>query len=87
MSESKRIVVATVLGVIFGLVCWGFAASGGAELPWFIAVSIVLSRTVMGFAIGISGWRLNWILHSIIFGIVFSLPGAFGRLPILKTRL
>ncbi|MCK4417854.1 MAG: hypothetical protein KAV99_06770 [Candidatus Latescibacteria bacterium] len=79
MLSTKRVVSATILGVVFGIVCWLLARSGG-EIAWYLALSIILSRTVMGFAIGISGWQIWWWLHGISMGIIFSLPGAFGAL-------
>ena len=31
--KIKRLVVATLLGLVFGGVCYGFASSGGGEIP------------------------------------------------------
>lgn len=77
MLNTKRLLIATIFGVIFGFVCWGLASSHGPQ-PWFMAVSIILSRTLIGFAIGISVLKMGWWLHGIIMGIVFSLPMAFA---------
>jgi hypothetical protein len=77
MFSTKRVVSATILGVVFGIVCWLFAKSGG-ETTWYLALSIILSRTVMGFAIGISVWQVWWWLHGILMGVIFSLPMAFN---------
>ncbi len=77
MLSTKRVVSTTILGVIFGIVCWLFAKSGG-EVAWYLALSIILSRTVMGFAIGISAWQIWWWLHGILMGIIFSFPMAFN---------
>lgn len=76
MVNSKRLLIATLFGIIFGFVCWGFAASGGPQ-PWYFAVSTILGRTLIGFAIGISAFKIAWWLHGIIMGFVFSLPMAF----------
>ncbi|MEO0102975.1 MAG: hypothetical protein ABIK81_04670, partial [candidate division WOR-3 bacterium] len=43
-------------------------------------VSIILSRSLMGFAIGISALKILWWLHGIILGAIFSLPLAFDTL-------
>ncbi|TEU00309.1 MAG: hypothetical protein E3J23_02955 [Candidatus Stahlbacteria bacterium] len=81
MVNPKRIFIATIFGVVFGFVCWGLATSGGGpQMPWFIAVSIILSRTMMGFAIGISVLKMKWWLHGIILGAIFSIPMAFNTL-------
>ena len=76
MLNKKRILIATLFGVISGLVCWGLSSSGGPQ-PWFFAVATILSRTLIGFAIGISVFKIQWWLHGVIMGLIFSLPMAF----------
>lgn len=73
MLTTKRVLIATLFGLIFGFVCWGLAFMGG-ETTWYLALSIIVSRTVMGFAIGLSAWRLGWWLHGILLGAIFSVP-------------
>lgn len=81
MSNAKRTTIATLSGVLFGFVCFGLASSGPAELAWPIAFQIILSRTLIGFAIGISSLRLrHWSIHGLVMGIIFSLPLAFSGL-------
>ena len=76
---TKRLIIATVMGFIAGLVCWRLAASNGI-MHWSITTSIILSRTMLGFAIGISAWKLKWWLHGIVMGVIFSIPMAFSSL-------
>jgi hypothetical protein len=76
MFNKKRLLLATLFGVISGFVCWGLSSSGGPQ-PWFFALSTILSRTLIGFAIGISILKMKWWLHGIIMGFIFSLPMAF----------
>ncbi len=81
MLSTKRVIIATVCGLGFGLVCMWLACSNPNATEPVTAgtkLSIMLSRTVMGFAIGISALRLVWWLHGIVLGIVFSLPLAGG---------
>lgn len=74
----KRLIIATLCGLLFGFVCYGFASSGG-ELDSWLAISIILSRTLIGFAIGISRFPMkHWALHGVVMGFIFSLPGAFA---------
>jgi hypothetical protein len=76
----KRIIVATLLGLLFGLGC-NFLACSNGSIPSAVTIQIILSRTLMGFAIGISTLKLgHWSLHGIVFGVLFSLPLAFGGL-------
>lgn len=81
MNKSKRIIIATLSGVLFGFVCFGLASSGPSPLPWPVAVQIILSRTLIGFAIGISATSFgHWSVNGLIFGLIFSLPLAFSGL-------
>ena len=81
MQKTKRIIIATLLGVVFGFVCFGLASSGPGELSWPIALQIITSRTLIGFAIGISCISLrHWSIHGLVMGLIFSLPLAFSGL-------
>ena len=79
--KTKRFIIATLSGVVFGFVCCGFASSGEHEISFFLAVSIIFGRTLIGVAVGISRFPLkHWALHGIIMGLTFSLPAAFGAM-------
>jgi hypothetical protein len=79
--KTKRLIIATLLGLVFGFVCFGFASSGPNAVPWLIGINIILSRTLIGFAIGISRFSFaHWSLHGIIMGLIFSLPAALGAM-------
>ncbi|MGC9367507.1 MAG: hypothetical protein ACP5FK_10780 [bacterium] len=79
--KIKRLIIATISGLIFGFVCFGLASSGSTEITVYLAISIILSRTLIGFAIGISRFSMkHWSIHGLVMGLVFSLPGAFGAL-------
>ncbi len=81
----KRILIATLFGLIFGFVCFGFACSAG-ELPFPVTLQIIASRTLIGFAIGISSLKLgHWTIHGIVMGALFSLPLAFSGLMAEET--
>ena len=74
----KRLIIATLSGLLFGFVCYGFASSGGSLNSW-LAISIILSRTLIGFAIGISRFPMkHWAIHGIVMGFIVSLPFAFS---------
>ncbi len=81
MQKAKRIIVATLAGVLFGFICFGLASCGSGELAWPVAVQIIVSRTLIGFAIGISCLSMgHWSIHGLIMGIIFSLPLTFSGL-------
>jgi hypothetical protein len=76
MLNTKRLIIASVFGVLSGVICWILSSSSGPT-TWYFTVSTILARTLIGFAIGISVLRIKWWLHGIIFGAIFSLPMAF----------
>lgn len=78
--KTKRLLISTIMGLLFGFVCYGLASGGPNPLPWALAVSIILSRTLIGVAIGINRFKMPWVLHGIIMGFVFSLPAGFGAM-------
>ena len=81
MGKGKRMTVATLSGVLFGFVCYWFVSSGAGDVAWPIALQTVLSRTLIGVAIGISSVRMrHWSIHGVVMGLIFSLPLSFGSL-------
>ncbi len=79
--KTKRLLIATALGILAGFACYGMASSGQNEVPIILALNIILSRTLIGFGIGISRFSLkHWSIHGIIMGFIFSLPAGFGAM-------
>ena len=77
----KRVIVATLSGVLFGFVCVGLASSSPGPLPFPVVLQIIASRTLIGFAIGISSLSVtHWSVHGLLMGLLFSLPLAFSGL-------
>lgn len=75
----KRLIIATLSGLLFGFVCYSFAASGPEPLPGPVAWQLILSRMLIGVAIGISALKLgHWSIHGLVLGFVFSLPLAIS---------
>ena len=83
MLTAKRVIIATICGFVFGLVCMWLASSGdsSATMTPVIKWSIILGRTMLGFTIGISAIRLNWWLHGIVIGAIASIAMAVPILP------
>ena len=79
MLTTKRVIIATISGFVFGLICMFLASSNTDStetLTTTIKWSIVISRTLMGFTIGISAIRLKWWVHGILLGAIASIPMA-----------
>lgn len=80
MLTSKRVLIATVCGFIFGIVCMLFSSSNPdatESLSTSLKLTIVFSRGLMGFTIGISALRMTWWIHGIVIGFIASIPMAF----------
>lgn len=75
MLNTKRLIIATIMGVLCGLICFVLASSGSTALPTAVAYQIILSRALAGFAIGISIFKMgHWTIHGAVIGLLFSLP-------------
>lgn len=66
----KRIVIATVLGMVAGLLCVGGGAVLGVSITPARFVWVLLNRTLLGFVIGISALRLAWPWHGALMGVL-----------------
>ncbi len=77
MLTTKRVLIATICGLIFGFVCmWLASCDPDKPISDAIKWSIVIGRTLLGFTIGISALRLSWWLHGIVIGFIVSIPMA-----------
>src|SRR5690242_438133 len=66
----KRIAIATLCGVVAGLVCVSIGAIAGVKITPAGFGWAVLNRTLLGFVIGISALRLHWAWHGVLMGAV-----------------
>ncbi len=79
--KTKRFIISVILGIMFGIVCYLFAKSGGAFVSKTAALSIISGRALIGVAIGISCFNArHWSLHGLLMGLVFSIPSGFGAM-------
>lgn len=76
MLTTKRVLIATFMGFIFGLVCMYMASSGPDPVNNNTKIIILFSRGLLGFTIGISAIRMQWWLHGIVIGLIASIPMA-----------
>jgi hypothetical protein len=67
----KRTVIATLLGLVMGTLCAAGAFYAGLlKFTPVVLVWILLNRTVMGFAIGVSKLKVHWAWNGIVMGVV-----------------
>jgi len=72
---AKRIIIATILGLIAGILCYmGSKSSARVEYNIAMTMETIFNRMVIGFLIGVSGWKMKWALHGIIMGFIGGAP-------------
>lgn len=81
MQNTKRIVIASVLGLVCGGTGWAFANFAmGYTLGLSYNLHIILSNVLLGFVIGISLLRWHWALHGLVLGGIFGLKNGLVAL-------
>lgn len=76
----KRIVVAVILGGMFGMVCiiGGSSRNAFESVNAHIVSVYLLNRMLMGFVIGISNLRIPPLFHGACIGFIVSATAAAG---------
>jgi hypothetical protein len=78
--KSSRLVITTILGAVFGVICMLMSRYGGSEVAfWPLGVSFLLHHAVLGFAIGASSLKMHWAAHGVLWGALFGLFLAIGQ--------
>ncbi len=86
--KNRRILICLFGGVIAAAIC----VIGGVLQGYVTAVTVsylaasVLNRILIGFVIGISGWRINYLLHGAIIGLLVSLVSSLNLLSVHMTQ-
>ena len=81
MGKWLRVLITTVVGFILGIACLFITNAAGAPF-WPLGISWVLHHTVMGFTIGVSGWKMHWAAHGTVWGALF---GIFTAVSVVGT--
>ena len=72
MQKTKRVVIATILGLICGCISWIVCKFGmGHDQSLQINLFMILANGLLGFTIGISCLRWHWALHGLALGGLF----------------
>lgn len=75
MVENKRIIIATLCGLVAGVFCisGGILIFGMTFSPLGI-VYVLSSRLLIGFVIGISSLKMHWVTHGLLIGFTIGFP-------------
>src|SRR4030042_111073 len=77
----KRVIICVIGGMIAAAICiGGMASSGRTELTPIIVATGIGNRVLIGFVIGISNWRINYLLHGALIGFLVTLSSSVGIL-------
>jgi len=75
--NTKRVIICTIGGIIAAGICvGGMASSGRVDLTPQVLIPSIGNRILIGFVIGISGWRLHYLLHGALVGLLVTLSGS-----------
>ena len=81
MIQWKRVKSATEWGFFFGVVSWLLATGISNRIPAAGVWGIILSRTLLGFIVGIVKWEFSWWVRGLVLGAAVNLPlGVLVRL-------
>jgi len=80
MVKSSRLVITTVFGAVFGIICMLLTKYVDGIDFWPIGVAFLLNHTVLGVAIGASSIRMNWATHGAFWGALFGVFTAISRI-------
>jgi hypothetical protein len=76
---QKRVVVATILGLICAGICLLLGHyAGGTPWSYSFVLAGIANRTMMGVVIGVMGWKASPFLRGPLFGLLMSLGPAFA---------
>ena len=80
---QKRLLACMLGGVLSAIRCIAGRQIifGFPEITWENIAATVANRLLLGFVIGISCWRINYLLHGAILGLILSLSVSIGFLP------
>jgi hypothetical protein len=71
MVKWSRVLITTVFGLVFGILCMLAVRYEVGIAFWPMGVSYLVHHTVLGFAIGVSAWKMHWAAHGAIWGALF----------------
>jgi hypothetical protein len=74
MVYLKRIVIASLFGVVAGVICYVGTLILNIEVDVLRFLFIIVNRTLIGFVIGISALRMKWFVHGLVIGEIIGLP-------------
>jgi hypothetical protein len=80
--NKKRLIICIIGGIIAAFICiMGMKSGGRVEVTTVILLSGIGNRVLIGFVIGISNWKMNYLLHGALMGLIVTLSSSIVMLP------
>jgi hypothetical protein len=81
--KTKRVLASLLGGLISAAICLTGSQLifGFTGVTWSTVSMTVANRLLLGFVIGISGWKIQRHLHGMLLGLIVSLTVSIGFLP------
>ena len=76
--KTTRLVTATLMGVVTGLICMQISRFTAGVDYWPVGIYSLLHHTVLGLVIGVSSLKFRWPVHGLFWGATFGLFYAVG---------
>jgi len=78
----KRLVVCIIGGLVAAGVCIaGMKSGGNVDLTTAVLISTIGNRILIGFVIGISSWRIHYLVNGALIGLIVTLSASVVILP------
>ncbi len=80
--SKKRLIICIIGGIVAAFLCvMGMKSSGRIELSTSIMMASIGNRILIGFVIGVSSWKINYLLHGTLIGLIVTLSSSLVMLP------
>lgn len=79
---TQRLIICLIGGAIAAAICVGGMYAGGqVSMSAAIILSTIGNRLLIGFVIAASGWRIHYLLHGALIGLIVTLSTSVVILP------
>lgn len=83
----KRLVACLFGGALSAVICvvGGLILGKVSEITTFVLAASIFNRLMIGFVIGISSWKIHYLLHGAIIGLLVSLISSITMIDDIST--
>jgi hypothetical protein len=79
---AQRLIICMIGGAVAAAICIGGMYAGGqVSMSAALILSTAGNRLLIGFVIAVSGWRIHYLLHGALIGLIVTLSTAVVIIP------